>query len=393
MYDFDKVIERRNTNSIKFDGEHAKKDKDIVPMWVADMDFETLPEIKEALIKRAEHGIFGYASVTDEYLNSVIGWMERRHQFKVEKDWIVTTPGVVTALKLAVRAFSNENDNIMIMKPVYYPFDASIKLNNRNIVECPLVYENNEYSCDFELFENTIKENDIKVFILCNPHNPIGKVWSQEDLYKIGTICKKYNVIIVSDEIHMDFVYKGFKHIPMYNVDESFKDFTVICTAPSKTFNLAALQTSNIIIKNEELRNKFIEEKNKCGVNDPNIFGLEACNAAYKYGDQWVDELVEYLSSNIQYMKDFFKQYLPELKVISPEGLYLIWVDMNALNLDNDALEELMLNKAKLWLDEGYIFGNGGSGFERFNVACPRSTLEKALLQLRDAVYEVKGNA
>jgi cystathionine beta-lyase len=191
----------------------------------------------------------------------------------------------------------------------------------------------------------------------------------------------------------MDFVYKGFKHIPMYNVDESFKDFTVICTAPSKTFNLAALQTSNIIIKNEKLRNKFIEEKNKCGVNDPNIFGLEACNAAYKYGDQWVDELVEYLSSNIQYMKDFFKQYLPELKVISPEGLYLIWVDMNALNLDNDALEELMLNKAKLWLDEGYIFGNGGSGFERFNVACPRSTLEKALLQLRDAVYEVKGNA
>ncbi len=387
MYNFDKEINRRNTNSIKYDRNNIQNSR-IIPMWVADMDFETLPEVKEALIKRAQHGIFGYATPTNSYYQAVINWMKARHDFEVEKDWIITTSGIVTALKLAVRAFTQVDDKIMIMKPVYYPFDASIKLNHRTVVECPLVFENDSYTCDFELFEKTIIDNDIKMFILCNPHNPIGKVWTKDELYQIGTICQKHHVIIVSDEIHMDFVYKVNKHIPFYNVDESFKDFSVICTAPSKTFNLAALQTSNIIIANEELRKLFNEEKDASGVTDPNIFGLEACEAAYTYGAKWVDELLEYLQGNIDYMNDFLKTRLPDLKMVNPQGLYLIWVDMRALGMDKDELEDFMLNKANLWLDEGYIFGTGGDGFERFNIACPRSTLKRALEQLEKAIRQ-----
>ena len=250
MYDFDKVIERKGTNSAKFDGEKAKL-PGMLPMWVADMDFETLPEVKEALMKRVEHGIYGYTFPSESYYQSVINWMKDRHNFDIKKEWIVCTPGIVTALKLAVKAFTKENDNIMIMKPVYYPFDASINQNGRNVVECPLIFED-EYLCDFELFEKTIINNNIKMFILCNPHNPIGKVWKKEELYNIGMICKKYGVIVVSDEIHMDFVYSGNKHTAFYNVDESFKEFSIICTAPSKTFNLAALQTSNIVIADDK---------------------------------------------------------------------------------------------------------------------------------------------
>ncbi|MCD7808489.1 MAG: pyridoxal phosphate-dependent aminotransferase [Erysipelotrichaceae bacterium] len=388
MYDFDKVIERRNTNSAKWDGEHCKNDPEVLPMWVADMDFETLPEVKEALIKRAQHGIFGYAGVTDDYLQAVIDWMERRHQFHIEKDWIVTTTGVVTALRLAVSTYTKENDNILIMKPVYYPFDFSIKGRNRNVIECPLVLKDDHYECDFELFEQKIIDNDVKMFILCNPHNPIGKVWTKEELKQIGDICKKHDVIVVSDEIHMDFVYEGHTHVPFVEVDESYKDFTIICTAPSKTFNLAALQTSNIIIPNETLREQYKTEKQASGVTDPNIFGMDACKAAYTYGDKWVDELLVYLQGNIDYMIDFFKTRLPEIKVIKPEGLYLIWVDFRALNLEPKDLEDFMLHKVKLWLDEGYIFGTGGEGFERFNVACPRSTLKQALEAIEKAIKE-----
>lgn len=386
MYNFDKVIDRRNTNSVKFDGDKAKENPDLIPMWVADMDFETLPEVTEALTKRASHAIFGYARPTDEYKEAVMGWMKRRHDFEVEKDWFVCTPGVVTAVKLAVLSYTNEGDNVLLHKPVYYPFDSSVKLNGRHVVECPLVYNNESYSCDFELFERVIVDNDVKLFVLCNPHNPIGKVWTKDELYQIGMICKKHGVIVVSDEIHMDFVYEGSKHIPFYNVDESFKDMSIVLTAPSKTFNLAALQTSNIFIANEELRNKYVATKTRVGVSDPNIFGLEACQAAYTYGDRWVDELVEYLKGNIDYMVEFFKERLPKVKVVKPEGLYLVWVDMSAYGMSNDELEEFMLTKANLWLDEGYIFGTGGDSFERFNVACPRSTLEKALSQLEVAL-------
>ena len=385
MYNFDEVIERKGTNCAKYDGEKAK-DPEIIPMWVADMDFETLPEVKEAIIKRASHGVYGYTMLPEAYYQAVINWMKNRHQFEIEKDWIVTTPGVVTALKLAVQAYTKQDDAIMVMKPVYYPFDMSIEANHRQVVECPLVFDGESYTCDFDLFEQKIVEHHVKMFILCNPHNPIGKVWKKEELLKIGQICQKHHVYVVSDEIHMDFVYAPHRHVPFYEVDPAFKDFSMICTSPSKTFNLAALQTSNILIANEEMRQKFIDTKNACGINDPNVFGIEACIAAYTYGCQWVDELLAYLQDNIHFMQDFFQTHLPELKVISPEGLYLIWVDMRSLNMNKDELETFMLEKAHLWLDEGYIFGNGGEGFERFNVATSRTTLTKALQQLEKAI-------
>ena len=389
MYDFNKVINRKGTNCKKYDFEKAQV-PNMIPKWVADMDFETLPEVKEAIINRVQHGVFGYSFPDDEYYDAVINWMKVRHNFHIEKDWIVTTPGIVTALKVAVKAYTKKHDNIIVHKPVYYPFDFSVELNDRNIVECPLTLVDQQYQCDFKLFEKRIIENDVKMFILCNPHNPVGKVWKKEELYQLGMICKKHGVIVVSDEIHMDFVYQGNKHIPFYNVDESFKEFSIICTAPSKTFNLAALQTSNIIIANKELKDKFEKTEVSNGINVPNVLGLEACKAAYKYGNNWVDELIIYLQDNINYMINFFEKNLPQLKVIKPEGLYLVWVDMRALNLNDEDLETFMLDKALLWLDEGYIFGSGGNGFERFNVACPRSILEQALNQLKKAIEEIQ---
>lgn len=387
MYNFDEIVEREGTDSVKWDQIKAKGyPEDVVPMWVADMDFKTLPDIVEAIKERAEHSIFGYTMVGDTYLNSVTGWMKTRHQFDVEKDWIVTTPGVVTALKIAVLAYTQPNDAIIINKPVYYPFDFSIKNNGRKIIENPMIYQDGEYKVDYEDFEKKIIDNDVKMFILCNPYNPIGKVWTKEELKTIGDICKKHHVLVIADEIHQDFIYKGYEHIPFYNVDESYKEFSIICTAPSKTFNLAGLQTSNIIIANESLREKFVATKENSGVTNPNIFGLIACQTAYDKGAQWVDELVEYLEANIDFMVDYFEKNIPQCKVIRPQGLYLVWVDFTALGLNHEDLEKFMLQNAKLWLDEGYIFGTGGAGFERFNVACPRSILKSALEQLSSAI-------
>ncbi len=386
MYNFDQEINRYHTNSIKYD----QADENVIPMWVADMDFETLPEVKEALIKRASHGIFGYASVEDDYYESVISWMKRRHDLDIQKDWITTTCGVVSAIKLAIRAYTKENDAILIMKPVYYPFDISIQTNHRKKIEFPLDLIEDHYECNTTKLEKSIKENQVKMVILCNPHNPIGKVYTKDELIQIGNICKKYHVIVVSDEIHQDFIYKGNKHIPFYLADDSFKEFSILCTAPSKTFNLAALQTSNIIIANKELRTLYLEEKQKSGINDPNIFGLEAAKAAYQYGEQWLDELIDYLQGNIDAMREYLHEYLPELKMLIPQGTYLVWLDMRALGLSHEELEKFMLNEAHLMLDEGYIFGKEGAGFERINIACTRKTLMKALNQLYLAVQKLK---
>ena len=364
MYNFDKINERHNTNSIKYD-EGPAKNKEVIPMWVADMDFEVLPEIKEALIKRAEHGIFGYAKVTDEYKNAVKSWMKIRHDLEIENDWIITTTGVVTALRLAVQSYTEVGDHVLILRPVYHPFEYTVVESQRKVVDCPLDIENN-YELDFELFEQLIIDNNIKLFILCNPHNPIGKVWEKQDLYKMGMILKK--------------------HIPFYNVDESFKEFSIICSAPSKTFNLASLHTSNIIIADDKMRERFNEVKSHNGVSDPNIFGLEACQAAYTYGHQWVDELVEYISENMKVMQEYIEKHIPSIRMIRPDGLYLGWIDMRNLNMSNEELHNFMIEKAKVWVNDGYIFGQGGDGFIRINVATPRSILLKGLEQLADAI-------
>lgn len=386
MYNFDKIIDRKGTNCNKYDDEKVYNDPKLIPLWVADMDFETLPEIKNALQRVVDQGIYGYTSLTSTFMDSVQAWMKTRHHWDIEKDWIIQTQGVITGLRLAIQTFTNVNDSVLIMKPVYYPFDRSIDVTDRKIVECPLVLKENHYECDFEQFEQTIIQNDVKMFILCNPHNPVGKVWSREELKTIGDICKKHHVYVASDEIHMDFIHPGFEHIPFTEVDESYKDFSIVCTSPSKTFNMAGLQIANIIIPNAEIRTKFEKLKRMAGIGTPNMFALAACEAAYTYGSQWVDELNDYIYQNFLYMKDFFKKRLPEYLVIDSEGLYLVWVDMRALNKSNQELEEFMLEKAHLWLDEGYVFGTGGDGFERFNVACPRVTLQKALKQLEQAI-------
>ena len=349
------------------------------------MDFKVPQAIEEAMQKRISHGVYGYSIIPDDYYEAIVSWMKRRHDFEVNKEWIVPTPGVVTAIKICVNAFTKEDDAIIINKPVYYPFDYSIDLNHRKIIENPMIFDNGKYTMDYEMFEKAIIENNVKMFILCNPYNPIGKVWKEEELKIIGEICKKHHVIVVCDEIHQDFVYTDHIHIPFYNVDESFKDFSIILTAPSKTFNLAGLQTSNIIIADEKLRETYQSTMNRYGVNAPNFLGIIACMTAYNECELWVDEMLEYVYDNFMYFDHFLKTNLPQIKLIQPEGLYLAWVDFRECGLNKDELEKTMLEKAGLWLDEGHIFGTGGAGFERFNLAVPRSVLEDACQRLLKA--------
>ena len=389
MVNFDEIIDRKKSYCAKWDSQPEEINDDrLIPLWVADMDFKVAQPIEKAIEKCVKHGVYGYAIIPENYDDAIISWMERRHQFKVEKDWIVLTPGVVTALKIAVQAYSQVDDAVLVFKPVYYPFDFSIELNKRKLVECPLIRKENHYEIDLEDLETKIKENDVKLIILCNPHNPVGKVFTQEELYQIGMICKKYQVKVIVDEIHQDFVFGNHQHIPFYNVDESFKDFSIICTAPSKTFNLAGLQTSNIIIANENMRKQFIEVKEANGINDPQLFGMVACMSAYNECELWVDEMLEYINDNFIYLDQFLKANMPEIKMMDHEGLYLAWIDFTAMNMTHQELEEFMLKKAHLWLDEGYIFGTGGAGFERFNLALPRSQLEKVYQQLLMAYKE-----
>lgn len=386
MFNFDEVVSRVGTNCTKWDTfVQRNKPQDALPMWVADMDFKVPQAIEEAMQKRISHGVYGYSIIPDDYYEAIVSWMKRRHDFEVNKEWIVPTPGVVTAIKICVNAFTKEDDTIIINKPVYYPFDYSIDLNHRKIIENPMIFDNGKYTMDYEMFEKAIIENNVKMFILCNPYNPIGKVWKEEELKIIGEICKKHHVIVVCDEIHQDFVYTDHIHIPFYNVDESFKDFSIILTAPSKTFNLAGLQTSNIIIADEKLRETYQSTMNRYGVNAPNFLGIIACMTAYNECELWVDEMLEYVYDNFMYFDHFLKTNLPQIKLIQPEGLYLAWVDFRECGLNKDELEKTMLEKAGLWLDEGHIFGTGGAGFERFNLAVPRSVLEDACQRLLKA--------
>lgn len=390
MYDFDKVVDRKGTNCNKYDDEKVYNDPLMIPLWVADMDFEALPEIKKALQKIVDQSIYGYTNIKESYFEAVKLWMKNRHSFEIKKEWIVPTQGVITGLRLAIQTFTEVGDNILIMKPVYYPFDRSINITDRNIVECPLILKDNHYECDFGLFEKKIVENNVKMFILCNPHNPVGRVWTREELKIMGDICKKYNVYVASDEIHMDFVHPGYKHVPFFEVDESFKEISLICTSPSKTFNIAGIQVANIIIANDKIRERFEKLKRMSGIGTPNMFALAACEAAYTFGNQWVDELNFYIYENLKYMKKFVENNIKNIKVVNSEGLYLVWVDMRELEMDNSQLEEFMLKDAHLWLDEGYVFGTGGDGFERFNIACPRIVLKRALEQLEHAIKKRK---
>jgi putative C-S lyase len=390
-YDFENLISRRNAGSSKWNlMEKINKgiSEKIVPFSVADMEFKSPPEIAEGLKRYIDSSVLGYTEPTEDYYKAIFSWMERRHNWKIKKEWIIEFPGVVPALFTIVRALTEENDGVLIMTPVYYPFYKAIEKNKRKVVSTELVLSNDHYEINFEDFEEKARLESTKLLILCSPHNPVGRVWTEEELNKIGEICLENNVLIVSDEIHFDLIMPGFKHTVFASISEEFAYNSVICTAPSKTFNLAGLQTSNIIIPNLDIRKKVIREHRKVygDYSVLNIFGYKACELAYNEGEEWLEELIKVLEENKKLVENFFDKNLPEVKVINLEGTYLQWIDFRGLESDYKALEKFMQIEAQLFLDEGYIFGEGGQGFERINLACPKKVLEEALNRLLDAV-------
>lgn len=386
-YDFDEIIDRRNTDCLKYDfAAERGMPEDILPLWVADMDFRTAPGIIERVAADAALGIYGYTEGKDNYFQAVSAWYRNYFDWNVEKKWLVKTPGIVFAIGIAVQALTREGDAVMIQQPVYYPFSAVVWDNNRTLVNNELVLQNGHYEMDFEDFEEKIVQNRVKLFILCSPHNPVGRVWTAEELRRVGEICLRHGVKVVSDEIHSDFVYEGGRHHVFTTVDPAFEQIGIVCTAPSKTFNLAGLQISNIFISNEQIRKAFLKQMSAVGYSQVNMIGLHACQAAYETGREWLEELKVYLRGNLDFARDFLEKNLPQIKLIEPEGTYLIWLDCRELGLTEKRLEQLIVHEAKLWLDAGAIFGKAGEGFERINIACPRVVLREALERLRGAV-------
>lgn len=388
-YDFSQVIERNNTLSIKYDfAKERKKPSGLLSLWVADMDFPVAQEIKDALIERCNHGIFGYSEVKTPYYEVIAKWYQEKFNWSTKKQWLVKTPGVVAAIANAIRAFTNIGDAVLIQKPVYYPFFLTIEDNQRKVVNNSLVYKNGRYEMDFVDFEEKIISHKVKLFVLCSPHNPVGRVWNKEELLKLGDICLKHKVIVVADEIHADFVYQGHQHQVFANLKTDYQEITVTCTAPSKTFNIAGLQVSNIFIANENLRKKFKQELKKTANADINVMGLIACQAAYSQGEDWLRQVKIYIAENLEYVKNFLRDNLPQVKLVEPEGTYLLWLDFRELNLTEEELEDLIINKAKLWLDGGTMFGTEGVGFQRINIACPQKILIQAFTQLKEALKQ-----
>ena len=386
-YDFDQIIDRRGTSCLKYDfAVERGKREDVLPLWVADMDFRVAEPILKRLHACVDHGIFGYSEAKDDYFQAVAGWYREHFDWEVKRNWLVKTPGVVFAIAAAVRAFTEKGDGVLLQQPVYYPFSEAIRDNGRELVNSPLKLVNGHYEMDFDDLERKIVEHKVTLFLLCSPHNPVGRVWTEEELRRIGDICVKHGVIVVSDEIHSDFVWKGHKHTIFASLSEKYADISVTCTAPSKTFNLAGLQTSNIFIPNRELRHRFRKAVDQAGYSQLNTMGLVACRAAYEEGGEWLEQLKGYLQENLVFARDYIANNLPGIHLIEPEGTYLIWLDLRELGLTEAEREDLIVNKAKLWLDSGAIFGEDGEGFERINIACPRATLQEAFDRLAEAV-------
>ena len=383
---FDEIIDRRNTSCLKHDfAVERGYPADILPFWVADMDFRAPAPVIDALKVRAEHGIFGYTQVKDDYFAVLQNWFRTRHDWTVERRELILTPGVVFAIATAIRAFTIKGDAVLIQQPVYYPFANMIRQNERVIVDNPLRLIEGRYEIDFADFEQKIIEHRVKLFILCSPHNPVGRVWTRAELEQIAAVCLRHNVIVVADEIHEEFVRPGFRHIPFASLSEEAAAITVTCTSPSKTFNLAGLQISNIFIRNAQLRRRFKEELGRTGYDEPNTLGLTGAKAAYEHGAEWLTQLLAYIEENHARTKSFLAAHLPKVQIIEPEGTYLLWLDFRAYGLSDEALNEKIIREAHLWLDDGPIFGAGGSGFQRINIACPWATLETGLQNLAKA--------
>lgn len=386
-YNFDKII--KPVQSEKWCG--RKKifgREDIVPMWIADMDFESPKPVVDAIVKRAEHSIFGYTFRPSSYSESIINWFSKRYNWQINKDWLNYSPGVVPALSFIALSFSHPGDKIIVQSPAYRRFFEVITPNGRQVLNNRLLLKNGKYIIDFDDFEKKASDSRAKLFFLCNPHNPVGRVWTREEIIKLGRICIKNNIIIVSDEIHSDLIYKGYKHVVFASISEEFAQNSIILNSPSKTFNLAGLQTSIVIIPNKKYYKIYDNKISSLKVGRSNVFGLVALEAAYNFGENWLEQLLEYLEGNLKYLTNFFKERVPKIKVIKPEGTYLVWLDCRQLALNDLELREFMIEKAKVGLLEGYKFGQGGEGFQRINIGCPRSTLKKSLERIEKAVNE-----
>lgn len=384
-YNFDEIVPREGTNSIKYDAlERFFGSKDVLPLWVADMDFKTPDFIVDAIKKRAEHEIFGYTFRADSYYNSIIGWMKRRHNWDIQKEWISFSPGVVAGLTFGIEAFSKPGDSVIVQPPVYFPFFDCVKGTKRKLIENPLKIENGRYTFDFEDLKAKI-DKKTKLLLLCNPQNPGGTVFSKEELTELATICLENKIMVISDEIHSDLIFNGHKHIPFASLSDEIAQNCMVSMAPSKTFNVAGFSSSIVIIPN---KTKFARYERAIGVAHlymGNIFGSVAMEAAYTHGDEWLDQMMVYLQENYKLLENFFKTKLPRVKVMNPEATYLIWLDFREYGMKNAELMKFTLERAKVGLNDGGRFGTGGDGWLRINIGCPRSVLAEALERLEKA--------
>lgn len=389
-YNFDKVIDRRNSASYKWDqSEKLFGNANILPLWVADMDFQPPQEVVDIVKERAALGIYGYTFRTQGYYDAIMAWQKKRHGWNVSQSWIASSPGVVTSLSLLVDLLTEPGDAVILQSPVYYPFYDVIRMNERKIVKNPLVLKDGQYRIDFEHLETLMREG-ARCMLFCSPHNPGGRVWTEDELRQLGALALRYNVKIISDEIHEDLVFKPHRHIPLASLSEDLAEITATCIAPSKTFNLAGLQSSCVLIPNAKLKRAFEHKLKTLSIHMDSYFGGAATEASYRHGEEWLDALMEYLERNLNFLMSFFKRELPQCNVIKPEGTYLVWVDCSAISSDPERLKRLMYDEAKVAFNEGSMFGEEGKGFLRINIACPRSILEQGLRQFAEAAQQMK---
>ncbi|GAB4579798.1 MAG: pyridoxal phosphate-dependent aminotransferase [Anaerolineales bacterium] len=397
-YNFDQIIPRTDTDCIKWDfyghgGQPVEwngcENNQTLPLWVADMDFPSPQPVIDALTERARHGFFGYTGLTQEYYQTVIHWMKKRHGWEVEQDWIVNTPGVVTALFQLVQTFVKPGEKVIVQPPVYHPFYYAIEENGAVIARNPLIYKNGQYEMDFDDLALKAADPDVKMLILCHPHNPIGRVWRPDELRRLGQICLENGVLVVSDEIHGDLIHAGHSFTPYARLSADLAQNAIVCTAPSKTFNLPGLKMSNIIIPHAGLREAFQKTLTRGGIYGANAFGVVAVKAAYRAGEDWLGQVLAYIQANYQFLTDYLRENIPQIFAVPLEGTYLAWLDCRALGMEDKALMNLLLEKAKVYLDEGTIFGPEGAGFLRVNIACPRAILAEALARMKEVLSAV----
>ncbi|MCL1632956.1 pyridoxal phosphate-dependent aminotransferase [Sporolactobacillus sp. CPB3-1] len=386
VYDFDTPVRRRGTASVKWDeADRIFQGEQLTPLWVADMDFQVPDEVTNALERRVHHAVYGYTAISEDYLEAVKNWMRKRHHWAIEEKWICHSPGVVTALNLIVKGFTKKGDKVLIQPPVYPPFSQAVLNQERELVMNPLININGSYRMDFEDLEQKLSDPKVKMMILCSPHNPVGRVWTKDELNIVATLALKYNVLVISDEIHSDLVFKGRVHTPFAALSDEAAAHSIICTAPSKTFNLAGLQISNIIIANPEYRKNFLRQTHHFSLGEPNALGVVAAEAAYRFGENWLDQCITYIDGNVSYVSGFLKKNIPDFKWTPIEGTYLGWIDCRTTGLTKLQLQNFLIHKARLALNPGSSFGRNGTGFVRINLACSHRLLEEAMHRLQDA--------